>query len=113
MTASRPAKIGPLLTSFPYRQPGQGGSADNEVRDLRAELLKAEAAHFAKKNGKAVDDEDAAVSTSTQPKRALEDAMDEDDEEDAELKRRRLILEEARDIDADSDGDDSDSSDEE
>jgi len=34
-------------------------------------------------------------------------------EEDPEVKRRRLILEEARDIDADSDGSESESSEEE
>lgn len=33
------------------RKPGQGGDADHEIRDLRAELLQAEAAHFAKVKG--------------------------------------------------------------
>ncbi|EKG11089.1 Cwf15/Cwc15 cell cycle control protein [Macrophomina phaseolina MS6] len=95
------------------RQPGQGGVAD-EQRDLRAELLKAEAAHFAKKKGiPASSDDDDAPSV---PKRQLEDdpAGDgADEDESPEAKRRRLILEEARDVDADSDGSSSESSEEE
>jgi protein CWC15 len=99
----------PAHTALKFRQAGQGGDADPETRDLRAELLKAEAAHFAKKNGKSIEtDEDAA---STAPKRTIEDTT-VDDEEDPEAKRRRLILEEAADLDADSDGSSEDSSDE-
>lgn len=100
------------------RQPGQGGDADNEVRDLRAELLKAEAAHFAKKNGTSVDDTAAAEPTAhkrqleSTPANADTDAADGEAVEDPEAKRRR-ILEESRDIDADSDGSEEDSSDEE
>lgn len=96
-----------------YRQPGQGGAADAqpETRDLRAELLKAEAAHFAKlKGGPGPSNADAEPSV---PKRQLESAPEQDDiaDEDPQAKRRR-ILEETRDIDADSDGGDSDSSEE-
>ena len=80
------------------------------MRDLRAELLAAEAAHFAKLNGGA-----PARDTSESPepaaggtKRSLEIASQADDEEDPEAKRRR-ILEETRDIDADdSEEDDED-----
>ncbi|OQE20427.1 hypothetical protein PENSTE_c013G07602 [Penicillium steckii] len=106
----------PAHTHLKVRQPGQGGDADNEVRDLRAELLKAEAAHFAKKNGVPVDETTPAEASAS--KRQLEstpaDADTEDGatEEDPEAKRRR-ILEESRDIDADSDGSEEDSSDEE
>lgn len=111
----------PAHTQLKFRQPGQGGDADNEPRDLRAELLAAEAVHFAKKNGAplpAPSDEDAAAANGT--KRPLEltgrgDGDGGEDEEDPEAKRRR-ILEETRDIDADSedseeDDDDDDSSD--
>lgn len=95
------------------RQPGQGGDAESGPRDLRAELLKAEAAHFAKKNGTPVDE---ITTESATPKRQLESAPDAEAEdsatEDPEAKRRR-ILEETRDIDADSDGSEEDSSDEE
>lgn len=96
------------------RQPGQGGNADPEVRDLRAELLKAEAVHFAKKNGTALEEEEQDGGTSIPAKRRLEsDAVDVDEEEDAEVKRRRLILEEAQDLDADSAESSEESSDEE
>ncbi len=82
------------------RQPGQGGAPDPEQRDLRAELLAAEAAHFAKTRGTTIE----AISDSPNPpKRQLEESPDEEEDEDPEAKRRR-ILEETRDIDADSDG---------
>ncbi|EPS29420.1 hypothetical protein PDE_04369 [Penicillium oxalicum 114-2] len=103
----------PAHTLLKVRQPGQGGDADKEVRDLRAELLKAEAAHFAKKNGTPV--EEATSTESATPKRFLEGApasADGELDEDPEAKRRR-ILEETRDIDADSDGSEEDSSEEE
>ncbi|ATZ58304.1 hypothetical protein BCIN_16g01280 [Botrytis cinerea B05.10] len=100
----------PAHTQLKFRKPGQGGDAAAEVRDLRAELLQAEAAHFAKKNGgSSAAIEDVQSSTST-AKRQLENGSAEDDE-DSEAKRRR-ILEETRDIDADSDdAGESDSSD--
>lgn len=102
----------PAHTQLKLRKPGQGGSADNQVRDLRAELLKAEASHFAKRNGQPLPEADEA---SAGEKRALEDVMEEgtDGEQDSEAKRRRLILEEARDVDADSEEEDEESSDEE
>ncbi|KAF7919206.1 uncharacterized protein EAE98_009526 [Botrytis deweyae] len=100
----------PAHTQLKFRKPGQGGDAAAEVRDLRAELLQAEAAHFAKKNGgssAAIEDIQSSTNTS---KRQLENGSVEDDE-DTEAKRRR-ILEETRDIDADSDNaGESDSSD--
>ncbi|PQE10760.1 hypothetical protein CJF30_00008899 [Rutstroemia sp. NJR-2017a BBW] len=100
----------PAHTQLKVRKPGQGGDVDHEVRDLRAELLQAEAAHFAKvKGGPAPAVEDAPIPANT-AKRLLEDGSAED-EEDPEAKRRR-ILEETRDIDADSDdAGESDSSD--
>jgi protein CWC15 len=62
-------------------------------------LLQAEAAHFAKIRGEpALAEAEPATNTA---KRQLENG-DEDEEEDPEAKRRR-ILEETRDIDADSD----------
>lgn len=106
----------PAYTQLKFRQPGQGGDADRNQRDLRAELLAAEAAHFAKAKGGAPllgnnDDE----GTSATSKRPLEITARADGEEDPETKRRR-ILEETRDIDADDsdeeEDDDDDSSDE-
>ncbi|KAI0195328.1 Pre-mRNA-splicing factor Cwf15/Cwc15 [Xylaria flabelliformis] len=96
----------PAHTQLKFRQPGQGGDADDEVRDLRAELLAAEAAHFAKKNGGALPDVDEAETSAitNNAKRPLELRSQADGEEDPDAKRRR-ILEESRDIDADSEDD--------
>ncbi|KIW00610.1 pre-mRNA-splicing factor cwc15 [Verruconis gallopava] len=100
----------PAHTTLKFRQAGQGGTADEGARDLRAELLKAEAAAKAKKLGKTIDEHEEEQSRST-PKRALEAAEDEaDDEEDPEAKRRRLILEQAAEEDADSAGSSEDES---
>jgi len=83
------------------RKPGQGGSAEGGVRDLRAELLVAEAAHRAKlQGGVSSDSADAPEAAVTASKRALPIEPHADDDEDPEAKRRR-ILEETRDIDAD------------
>ncbi|TAQ90887.1 hypothetical protein B7494_g759 [Chlorociboria aeruginascens] len=99
----------PAHTQLKVRKPGQGGDADKQVRDLRAELLQAEAAHFAKiKGGPTTAAVEPEVSTNT-TKRRLENGQENDFEENPEAKRRR-ILEETRDIDADSDNDDGDSS---
>jgi protein CWC15 len=89
-----------------YRKPGQGGDADNQPRDLRAELLQAEAAHFAKLKGGPAPVSDTPESSTNDAKRQLENS---DEEETPEAKRRR-ILEETRDIDADSEEDDEDDS---
>ena len=97
----------PAYTQLKVRKPGQGGDADNQPRDLRAELLQAEAAHFAKiKGGPAPTLELPEASTTV--KRQLENG-DGEGEEDPDAKRRR-ILEESRDIDADSEDDDEDDS---
>ncbi|KEF52500.1 uncharacterized protein A1O9_11342 [Exophiala aquamarina CBS 119918] len=100
--------IGGCLTAT--RQPGQGGAADAEPRDLRAELLAAEAAHFAKTQGAPTD---PATNPPKPAKRELEESLSDDENEDPDAKRRR-VLEETREIDADSeDDDDSGSSEEE
>ncbi|POS71548.1 Cwf15/Cwc15 cell cycle control protein [Diaporthe helianthi] len=116
----------PAHTQLKFRKPGQGGDADRETRDLRAELLAAEQAHHAKLNGGALppskneDDGSEPTPASRSAKRALEaGSTAADDDEDPEAKRRRII-EETRDIDADDsdssssekdDDDDDDSSD--
>ncbi|KAH8890928.1 Cwf15/Cwc15 cell cycle control protein [Thozetella sp. PMI_491] len=113
----------PAHTQLKFRKAGQGGDADREVRDLRAELEAAEAAHFAKLNGgPAPSDKDGASDADSSAKRPLKLTSQADGEEDPEAKRRR-ILEETRDIDADDsegedeedddDSDDDDSSDDE
>lgn len=79
------------------------------MRDLRAQLLEAEAAHFSKMNSAAT----KTTSSSISSKRRLEDGPRQNgEEEDLEAKRRR-VLEETRDVDADSDGSKSDDSREE
>ena len=102
-------RLQPAHTQLKVRRPGQGGAAGFGERDLRAELLAAEAAHFAKKDGKAPSTA-AAVSGS---KRAIEQVLNPADaiEEDEEAKRRR-ILEETREIDKDDSDESDESSDE-
>ncbi len=102
----------PAHTQLKVRQAGQGGDADGvaPVRDLRTQLLEAEAAHFKKTNPEAAaarEAENAAVPA----KRQLEISGGPDGEEDIEAKRRR-ILEETRDVDAASE-DEEESSEEE
>ncbi|KAL1991238.1 hypothetical protein VTN49DRAFT_5742 [Thermomyces lanuginosus] len=97
----------PAHTFLKTRQPGQGSQEEIAKRDLRAELLAAEAAHFAKKNGQK---QETPAEPTQPPKRQLEEGL-EDEEEDMEAKRRR-ILEETRDIDADSVGSEDESSEE-
>lgn len=105
----------PAHTTLKHRQPGQGGDADAHQRDLRAELLEAEARHFAKKNGTYVEPE-AAVESGSAPKRQIDAvaAEDGDEEDEAALKRRRVdVLEKYRDEDADDSSSSSESSDDE
>lgn len=100
-------RLMPAHTQLKTRLPGQGGDADPQVRDLRAQLLEAEAAHFRKTNPEAA----RAAENTASSKRQLEEGPGPDGEEELDVKRRR-ILEETRDVDADSDGDNSESSDE-
>ncbi|KAM0795646.1 Pre-mRNA-splicing factor Cwf15/Cwc15 [Usnea florida] len=99
----------PAHTQLKTRQPGQGGDADPQVPDLRAQLLEAEAAHFSKTNPAAAKTTDSSIAS----KRRIEEAPGlSGEEENLEAKRRR-ILEETRDVDADSDSSKSDDSGEE
>ncbi|KHO00702.1 Cwf15/Cwc15 cell cycle control protein [Metarhizium album ARSEF 1941] len=106
-------RLQPAHTQLKFRQAGQGGDADDEPsRDLAAELLAAEAAHFSKKKGARVPadedddhDQDKESASAGAAKRPL--PLAGDGEEDPEAKRRR-ILEETRDIDADDSSDDGD-----
>ncbi len=81
------------------------------ARDLRAELLQAEAVHFAKVRGTPLPDvggsSQGAIEGGSKTKRMIEGG--EEEVEDIEAKRRR-VLEETRDIDADSEEGDDDSS---
>ncbi|OAK97021.1 Cwf15/Cwc15 cell cycle control protein [Phaeosphaeriaceae sp. SRC1lsM3a] len=102
----------PAHTTLKRRQPGQGGDADTHQRDLRAELLEAEARHYAKKNGTYVEPE-SATEAGGAPKRQIDAVAAEDGEEDEEAQKRRRIdvLEQYRDIDADDSSSESESSD--
>ena len=101
------------LYSTASRQPGQGGSGDTQTRDLREQLLRAEASHFSKTKVSFHNRDDDVELRETSNKRQLEAAAEDSTSvEDADAKRRR-ILEETRDIDADSDGSASESSDDE
>lgn len=105
----------PAHTTLKHRQPGQGGDIDGYKRDLRAELLEAEARHFAKKNGTYVEPE-TATEPGNAPKRQIDAvAAEEGDEGDeADQKRRRIeMLEKFREVDADDSSSESDSSDDE
>lgn len=121
----------PAHKTLKYRQAGQGGQSEQERRDLRAELLRAERKHYAKKEGRELDDDEdedgkptLAIddgATSGGVKRKLDGsaggegesngADGEAEEEDYEAKKRR-VLEETKDIDADSDSSSSSSEDE-
>ncbi|KAI6246799.1 Pre-mRNA-splicing factor cwc15 [Erysiphe necator] len=99
----------PAHTQLKVRKPGQGGDADRQIRDLRAELLQAEAAHYAKLKGAPIPALDGPQNDSA--KRRIEDGkIDEGADEDPDIKRRR-ILEESRDIDADSEDEEESSED--
>ncbi|KAK1769285.1 Pre-mRNA-splicing factor Cwf15/Cwc15 [Phialemonium atrogriseum] len=103
----------PAHTQLKFRKPGQGGDGDiKQVRDLRAELEAAEAAHFAKTRGGGAaaplpsSSSSSGAATASSAKRPLLGAGgDEDGDEDVEAKRRRILLE-TRDIDADESGED-------
>ena len=119
----------PAHKTLKFRQATQGTESEHSGRDLRAELLRAERRHYAKKQGREPtpsDDEaeekpklaieaegGAAPAAARGVKRGLDSETpgsgaepssaqgDVEEEEDYETKRRR-VLEETRDIDADS-----------
>ena len=95
------------------RQPGQGGTADPPIRDLRVQLLEAEAAHFNKTQNSSTGDDEQADTIQSVERQIEAESGEKGDAyiEHPDVKRRR-ILEETRDIDADSEGSESDSSDE-
>jgi len=96
------AKALPAHTHLKLRREGQTSQAEVAQRDLRAELLAAEAEHR-RKTGKApLPEPPAAIEDDAERgvKRLLEDVDDE------EISKRRKILEEARELDQESDPDD-------
>ncbi|EPQ62817.1 Cwf15-Cwc15 cell cycle control protein [Blumeria graminis f. sp. tritici 96224] len=91
-----------MLRPSRYAQPGQGGDADLKTRDLRHELLQAEAAHISKIHGQTLPPSEGHKTGDS--KLLLEQRSTGEDGE-SETKRRR-ILEETRQIDAESSSDD-------
>lgn len=104
-------RLMPAHTQLKTRKPGQGGDADPQVYDLRAQLLEAEAAHFTKTNPPAT-----KTAQTTPGKRQIEDGpgqgQGEDGEEEGLEAKKRRVLAETRDIDAASDGSGNESSEE-
>ena len=113
----------PAHKTLKFRQATQGAPDEQTKRDLKAELLKAERAYYAKKDGRTLpDDEDedevvdevkgAIEAAPTAAKRKFSDVnndgdshepgADGDPDEDYETKKRRVLAETAA-IDADSD----------
>jgi protein CWC15 len=98
------AKALPAHTKLKLRQQGQTSEVEVTQRNLRAELLAAEA-EYRRKSGKAGlikesgEREDGEKGT----KRGVED-----EEEDEEVVKRRKIIEESRELDAESEEDSSD-----
>ncbi|KAI9712115.1 MAG: complexed with cef1p [Bogoriella megaspora] len=116
----------PAHKTLKLRQDGQGTETETSRRDLRSELLKAEAAHFAKKGKSAPGAPSAGAIEDGKERLAIEDSKgqgekrahsedESDEDEDPEVKRRRKILEEFQEVDADSSGssDEEDESEEE
>lgn len=112
----------PAHKTLKFRQATQGNVDEQAKRDMRAELLRAEMKHFAKKEGREIEDEDEEAQAPDQlriedgdaaggvKRKSPEPSGDGEEEEDHETKKRR-VLEETRDIDADSESSGDDSSD--
>ncbi|GAB0133312.1 complexed with cef1p [Epichloe bromicola] len=100
----------PAHTQLKFRQAGQGGDADDEPsRDLAAELLAAETAHFAKTKGQPLPLEEDAADTDSAS--AVGDKRRPSSSQEDYNSKRRRILEETRALDADdSDGSENDGS---
>jgi len=95
----------PAHTQLKTRQPGQGGTAETQNRDLRAQLLQAEAAHFTKTGRVTLNGGGLATGTEVGGQFQFGELPLEVEEgnEDPSAKRLR-VLEATRDIDADSEG---------
>ena len=89
-------------------QVGQGNASETRSRDLRSQLLEAEAAHLAKRTN-VTGSGGNPEANSDENRQSLESPPNGAESSDA---KRRRILEETRTLDAESDGSDSESSDE-
>ncbi|EME45444.1 hypothetical protein DOTSEDRAFT_79433 [Dothistroma septosporum NZE10] len=108
----------PAHKTLKFRQAAQGTPDEHAKRDLKAELLRAEAKHYAKKDGRQITDDNEDTPAQREAlqieegdgesggvKRKLDDVGDGGADgglgEDYAAKKRR-VLEETQDIDADS-----------
>lgn len=91
----------PAHTHLKQRQPGQGGAAGLTRKDTEAGPDNSEDSGAVKRDGLAGSITETGEAN-TGEKRKLGADGDDAEVEDEEAKRRRLILEEAKDIDADS-----------
>ena len=82
------------------RQPGQGGTADLQRRDLRAQLLQAEGAHFNRAPSSSIGKR-GADELDIQTQDSIEDTSPSESATEAFNAKRRRVLEETRDEDAD------------
>ncbi|KAF8531444.1 Pre-mRNA-splicing factor Cwf15/Cwc15 [Trichophaea hybrida] len=93
----------PAHTKLKIRQPGQGGDADRQIRDLRVELVTAEATARANEESSnhwpSLQSQSVTIQFQSS-KREMETSY----RSILEHSKRRKIFEETRDIDADSDG---------
>ncbi|GAB1734318.1 hypothetical protein NU195Hw_g9159t1 [Hortaea werneckii] len=124
----------PAHKTLKFRQQGQGSTEEQRRRDLKAELLKNESKHFARKEGREIEDgeeNDEEGGDAVQERRRIEDSKPDPDSENTGATKRKLgdgseetpmpgqqgeaeeedyetkkrrVLEESKDIDADSDG---------
>jgi protein CWC15 len=103
------AKALPAHTKLKLRRLGQTSEVEVAERDLRAELLAAEAEHR-KKTGRPGPSAGAIESAPVEDdsNRGEKKRLLENGEEDEETAKRRKILEEARELDAESEDESSD-----
>ncbi|KAF2150572.1 Cwf15/Cwc15 cell cycle control protein [Myriangium duriaei CBS 260.36] len=93
----------PAHKTLKYRQAAQGTEAETARRDLRAELLRAERRHYAKKEGRDVSDDEEAEPTA-QAAIAAPEAVEDDAEDSSTEHGRKRSLDESRGGNGEGDG---------
>ncbi|GAM87236.1 hypothetical protein ANO11243_052580 [Dothideomycetidae sp. 11243] len=108
----------PAHKTLKYRQAAQGTEAETAQRDLRAELLRAEKVHYARKAGRELSPEEedtpqAAIEAASPGgrKRSLDATQHEDEEEETFAAKRARVLAETAALDASSSSEDEDDED--
>ena len=102
-----------FLLKLRVRKPGQGDRAEHEGRDLRSQLLEAEAVHFDKARGESSKDGHASTAaTQVQGDTSESHGTPDSDAKEAPDAKRRRVLTETRALDAESEASESDASEE-